>query len=79
MNKKLCEEYKEQLIKVEGQIKIKQTILNNSEDGDISIIKEIDDLYYFKSNLKFGIKWMEQCHAPGVYQGIDNLKATDVY
>jgi hypothetical protein len=75
----LCDEYKEQSSKIKKLIDIKFQLNKSLPEKDLVLTKEISDLNYYKNNLEFAIKWMTKCHEPGVYEGIDNLKALKSY
>lgn len=75
----LHDEYKIGLSKINKLLQEKYAIARSLSEKDFDLTKEISDLNYFKSNLEFGMKWQERCHAPGVYNGIENINANKVY
>ena len=75
----LCKEYKKQLEIINKVLETKKILLNNSKEKDPQLLKEIASLNGGKNSLEFGIQWMEKCHEPGKYQGIDNSRLCKSY
>lgn len=75
----LCNEYKAQLIRINELLKLKKQINDSLPQKNKELVKEISNLNYYKSNLEYSIAYMERCHPPGVYSGIESTKASKVY
>jgi hypothetical protein len=75
----MYEEYKAQLVKINKKLQDVTTFNNKLDEKYEPLSKHISDLNYLRSNLELYIKWHDQAHQPGVYEGVDNLKACRVY
>ena len=41
--------------------------------------QRLGNLNWLLNNLNYAIKWMESGHEPGIYNGIESTKASEVY